>query len=153
MDMDLRLPSLAHVFGVSDAAAIDRLLDGRAAIQEHFRRIGDNLAIAFNGIRMSDSAERLHDPKTGVTLTRIQSELRLDLMIFDLPPMLACDDFLAFLPHVDCVLFVAGGGVTRAEEIRRCSALIESRTPLLGIVLNQADDPEVERYHYGFKRG
>lgn len=149
MDLDLRLPSLARVFGVQEAGSLAGLLDGDTPTGAHFRRLGDNLAIAFNGRRQTDSAERLGDPRMAATLARIDAELAPDLTIFDLPPMLACDDFLAFLPRVDCALFVAGGGITRAEEIRRCCQLIEGRVPLLGIVLNQADDPEPERYHYG----
>jgi len=152
MDMDFRLPSLAQAFGVRDAGRLDRFLDGAAPVREHFRRLGDNLAIALNGVRSPDSAERLSDEGAGAALARAQAELGLDLMIFDLPPMLACDDFLALLPHVDCALFVAGGGVTRAEEIRRCAELIEDRTPLLGVVLNQAEDPNPERYYYGLER-
>jgi protein-tyrosine kinase len=149
MDLDLRLPSLAQVLGVADAPAITRFLDGSEPARAHFRRLGDNLAVAVNGVRAGDSAERLHDPRAGAAIARARAELGLDLMLYDLPPMLACDDVLAVLPQADCVLFVVGGGVTRAEEIRRCAKLVEGRTPILGIVLNRAEDPEVERYHYG----
>ncbi len=152
LDLDLRLPSLAGIFGVTDAGEIGPLLEGAPSLAAHFRRLGDNLALACNDRPLADAAERLSDPRTGATLTRIQQELGLDLLVLDLPPMLACDDFLALAPHVDCALLVAGGGVTRAEEIRRCAKLIEGRTPLLGIILNRADDPDVERYHYGYER-
>lgn len=152
MDFDLRLPSLGRIFGVSAPAEIERLLEGGAPLADHFRRLEGNLAIACNNRPLADAAERLSDLRTAAALDRIQSELGLDLMIFDLPPMLACDDFLALAPHVDCALLVAGGGVTRAEEIRRCAKLMEGRTPLLGIILNRADDPNVERYYYGDKR-
>lgn len=150
LDLDLRLPSLAQVFGVTAPGEIGRLLEGEPPLAAHFRRLGENLAIACNDRPLPDAAERLSDPRTAAAFARIQTELGLDVMIFDLPPMLACDDFLAIAPHVDCALFVAGGGVTRAEEIRRCSKLIEGRTPLLGVILNRADDPEVDRYHYGY---
>lgn len=150
MDLDLRLPSLAHIFGVVHPGALGDFLDGGDAVRDHFRRFGDNLAIAVNGVRRADSAELLNEPAAGAAIARAEAELGLGLTVFDLPPMLACDDVIAFLPHVDCVLLVAGGGVTRAEELRRCAKLIEDRTPVLGIVLNQADDPNVERYYYGY---
>lgn len=149
MDLDLRLPSLAGIFGVKDAGTIAPLLEGEPPLARHFRRIGDNLAVACNGAPLDDPAERLQDPRTGTALARIRGELGLDVMIFDMPPMLACDDFLAFAPQVDCALFVAGGGITRAGEIERCAKLIEGRMPLLGVILNRADDPEIERYQYG----
>lgn len=150
MDLDFRMPSLAAVFGAHDAGALSLLLGGHDRIEDHVRRIDDHLAVAFNGVRLQEPAEALNDTTTGETLDRLQAVLGLDILIFDLPPMLACDDFLAFLPKVDCALLVAGGGVTRADEIRRCAKLIEGRKPLLGVVLNQADDPDVERYRYGY---
>jgi protein-tyrosine kinase len=36
-----------------------------------------------------------------------------DIVIFDLPPMLAADDVLAFLPNVDCVILVAAASKAR----------------------------------------
>jgi len=148
VDLDLRRPALANVFGVSQPGAISAFLDGAAPAAAHFRRYGDNLAIGFNGMRQSDAAERLQHPATATALGALQTGLGLDLLIHDTPPMLACDDLLALLPVVDCVLLVAGGGITRSPEIERCAKLLEDKKPILGVVLNQADDPDVDRYYY-----
>lgn len=148
VDMDLRLPGLARAFGVREPGALDRFLRGVATVGEHFRRVGDNLAVGFNGVRLHDPAVLLRDPSTADALALLRGALGLGTVIYDLPPMLACDDFLALLPETDCVILVAGGGITRAAEITRCAKLIEGRKPLLGVVLNQADDAEVERYYY-----
>ncbi len=148
VDMDLRLPGLARAFGVREPGGLDRFLRGVAPIGEHFRRVGDNLAVGFNDVRLHDPAVLLRDPSTAAALALLRGALGLGVVIYDLPPMLACDDFLALLPETDCVILVAGGGITRAAEITRCAKLIEGRKPLLGVVLNQADDPEVERYYY-----
>ncbi|PZQ22298.1 MAG: hypothetical protein DI558_11790 [Corynebacterium propinquum] len=41
LDLDLRLPSLAHVFGVTAPGEIGRLLEGEPPLAAHFRRLGD----------------------------------------------------------------------------------------------------------------
>lgn len=147
-DLDLRVPGLATLLGVEDAGDIRGLLGGEVPITSHLRRIGERLAVALNDRPMPDAAEFLQDPETRQACATIQALLGLDMVIFDMPPMLACDDVLAFLPQVDCVLLVAGGGITRAEEITRCETLLEGRAPILGVVLNRADDPDIERYYY-----
>lgn len=148
VDLDLRLPSVGSVLGVPAPGAITAFLDGIAPIEEHFRRVGPNLAVGVNGLRHPDAAEKLLHPNAERALDGMRSALGLDLVIYDTPPMLACDDLLALLPQVDCVLLVAGGGVTHAAEIERCSKLLEDRKPILGVVLNQADDPQIDRYYY-----
>lgn len=80
-------------------------------------------------------------------LNSLQETLNPDVMLYDLPPTLACDDVLAFLPRVDGVLLVAGGGITSAEDVRRCERLFEGQAPLLGVILNKTEDPVSEPYY------
>lgn len=148
IDLDLRRPSLARVFAVDTPGAITAFLDGHAAPTEHFRRLGPNLAVGFNGLVHADAAERLQHPTTAAALDGLVETLGLDIVIYDMPPMLACDDVLSLLPEIDCILMVAGGGTTRAGEVERCAKLLEGKKPLLGVVLNEADDPGTERYYY-----
>lgn len=147
-DMDLRLPGLAKLLGVPDPGDLVDLLTGRVAIDGHMRTLGEGLAVALNDGSVRHPAELLQDPHTGQALSQLQAQLGLGVMIYDMPPMLACDDVLAFIGEVDCVLLVAGGGITRADEITRCEKLLEDRAPILGVVLNRAEDPDIGRYYY-----
>ena len=61
------------------------------------------------------------------------------IIIFDLPPLLATDDALAFIPNVDCVLLVVGNGMCSKSEIEESMRLLSSKN-LLGTVLNKSDD-------------
>ena len=62
--------------------------------------------------------------------------------------MLASDDAIAFLPHVDSALLVAGAGKTVPAEIDECEAQITHATTLIGVVLNKAEDSPNEYYDY-----
>ena len=57
-------------------------------------------------------------------------------MIYDLPPMLQSDDVMAFLPHLDCVLLVAGAEKSRLDEVDKCEKDLAEHTNVLGVALN-----------------
>lgn len=148
VDLDLRRPSIAKVFGVSDAGILGAFLEGLDPYQAHVRRLGSNLAVGLNGVPSEDPAEILQNLRTKVAFAQLEDALGLDIVIVDTPPMLACDDFMSIIPSVDCALLVACGGVSRASDVDRCVGLMEEKVPLLGVVLNQADDPSRDGYMY-----
>lgn len=148
LDLDLRLPNLAPTLGIRDAGNIAHALDGTTPLDEHLLRIAPNLAVGLNKSAAQDPAELLQEPSTSQTLKAMQASLQPDVVIYDLPPALLCDDVLAFLPQIDGVLLVADGHSTRAQEVRACERLFKDQTELLGVVLNRAEDSETDRYGY-----
>lgn len=150
MDMDLRLPNVAKTFGIPQQEPVQWFLTGDIPPEEYFRRIGTNLAVGLNEKRVSDSPELLLNPSTGAALESMRNLLAPDIEVYDLPPILACDDVMCFLPQVDCVLLVIGGGSTRSEEIVECERILADQTHLLGVLLNKAEDPDPTQYGYGY---
>ena len=146
LDLDLRIPALAKVLGQRDTGLMEDLLRGRALPGHHLRRVGGNLALGLNAAPAAAPAELLQEPSTGAALARIEAELAPDVILCDLPPALVCDDVIAFLPRVDAMLLVAAGGATTAKQIRECERLF-GETPLLGVILNRAEDTTIEPYY------
>ena len=63
--------------------------------------------------------------------------------------MLAGDDVTGFLPNLDCVLLVIGGGLTKPSEVTECERILEdNHCPLLGVVLNRGEGVNIRRYAY-----
>ncbi len=60
------------------------------------------------------------------------------LTIFDLPPILALDDALAFAPYTDAMLMVAENGATQREDLEKALKMLEG-THILGTVLNKSE--------------
>lgn len=76
-------------------------------------------------------------------------EVDPDIVIYDLPPLLLCDDTIAFTRHVDCVLMVVGGGETTAREVEQCEFILAENTNFLGVLLNKSEDHPVGKgYEY-----
>jgi non-specific protein-tyrosine kinase len=83
-------------------------------------------------------------------VTSLKSRYPERYVFFDVPPVLAGADALAFAPFVDHILFVVRAGVTPRLEIRRALQLLPQEK-LLGLVLNSADAP-LSSYEYGQKQ-
>jgi protein-tyrosine kinase len=151
MDLELRRPGLAPLFGLPDVGDLREFLTGVQPLESHFLRMGRTLALALNDTAAPDAAELLQAPDTTGALAAMMEQLDPEVVVYDLPPVLVSDDVIGFAPQVDAVLLVADGTQTTADEIKACERLFEGRVPLLGVVLNRAQDVRTARYRYGRK--
>lgn len=138
-DLNLRQPGLARAFDIRRSGALEPMLLGEKPIESHAFRVGENLAFVLNDTPVTAPAARLQDPTTWTVLDRMQRQLLPDVTLCDLPPILGGDEVEAVLPHVDGVLLVTDGTRTTAREIAECERLLDGHTPLLGVVLNRAE--------------
>ncbi len=141
MDMDLRTPSLASQLNVEASDGMAAYLSGEIAPEDFLISALPNLAFGLNSDKADNSAELFQSTMTGDVLDELSDLLSPDLVLFDMPPALEFDDVLAFLPNVDAVLIVAGGGVSSAEEITKVEQILSEVKPILGVMLNKADGP------------
>ncbi len=153
LDMDLRLPTVARALGLSDLSSMGEFLRGHVGVEDFIRRVGPNplnmgpsLALGLNGRGESFVAELFHEAATAESLARLDAALAPDIMLFDLPPVLAVDDVIAVKPHVDCLLIVAGGGLTTPRELREMSQRLGEDIPILGVVLNKGEGEDLMGY-------
>ena len=59
------------------------------------------------------------------------------MVVFDLPPMLASDDVMAFVPNVDCAILVVAAESTTPREADVCERDLSEKTNVVGVVLNK----------------
>src|SRR5690606_10391154 len=103
----------------------------------------------FNTQPVRNSAELVQSRRAAAAIGATLDLYRPDIVLFDMPPILTCDDVLAFLPNVDAVVLVAGGGETKADEIEECEQLIADHTNFLGVILNKAEGADAVSGYYG----
>jgi Mrp family chromosome partitioning ATPase len=148
VDLDLRRPAVARDLDLPGERAVSAFLQGRATIAETFLRYGENLAIAASSEPMRHSGDLLMSAATGQAVAGLKAAFAPDVILYDLPPMLVSDDALAFLPHLDCVLLVAGAERSRLDEVDKCEHDLAESTNLLGVVLNMCRYMEEEYGYY-----
>lgn len=147
VDLDLRKCAMARTLGVSASRSIGQYLEDEAGFEDCFVQVADNLILGLNNHPTRNSAELIHHQRLRDMLQRINDNFSPDVTIFDLPPMLASDDALAFLPSVDSVFLVVAAGRTTAADIEECERQASSATNFLGVVLNKAEEISDEYYH------
>lgn len=148
LDLDLRRPELARILGIREEHALSEFLSGEQPLESIFCRHGRTLALGLNGVAVDKASETLHDPDTVSALAAMLEQLDPEVVIYDVPPVLVNDDVLALGPCVDALLLVTDGTKTTPEEIRACERLLQGRIPLMGVVLNRAQDFSAGRYRY-----
>ena len=136
VDLDLRRPAVAQELDLPGPRSVGRFLRGEATLAETFLRYGDNLAIAGNSESMRHSGDLLMSAAATQAAAGLKTAFAPDVILYDLPPMLMSDDALAFLPHLDCVLLVAGAEKSNLDEVDKCERELAENTNLLGVVLN-----------------
>lgn len=155
LDMDLRQPALASRLGISGAGAIGDMLRGQTSPAEHLVRfgpnafnMGGNVALGLNERVEAYPSELFLDSSTTQALARIEADFAPDIMLFDMPPALVHDDAIALRQHVDCVLMVVGAGITTPKSLREAVRRLGDEKPVLGVVLNKADQIDLSSYDY-----
>lgn len=152
LDMELRSPGLAARFGVQGTGALRDFLCGPKSLEAHFRRIGETLILGLNDKPEAAASEILQEPSTARALETMTQVLDPEIVIMDAGPALMSDDVLALTRLADAALMIVDGTQSSPRDIRACEKLLEGNLPLLGVVLNRAQDRGLSRYQSTRKR-
>lgn len=139
VDFDLRRPRVAEYLGLSATPSLNEVLCGEVPLAQALVNPGiPRMVVLPTGRPEAKPAELMASKRVATMIRELRERYHDRVVMFDLPPILAVDDAMAVLPHIDCVLMVVGDGdVTQAEvkESLRYLAGVE----LLGVVLNKAE--------------
>ncbi len=137
-DFNLRCPSIHEYFGYEPEYGLSDYLYNDIPLDKIlFRPSIDRLVILPGRESIHNSSETLRSPKMEQLVAEMKSRYENRLVIFDLPPILAVDDAIAFKPYTDSILLVAEDGATRKEDLQKSLEMLKG-VPLLGTVLNKS---------------
>lgn len=136
VDLDWRQPSVHEYFGYRPERDICDYLRGEQPLNSVLVNPGVARFCFLPCARaVPDSSEHLAG--LGQFVRELKSRYRNRIVLFDVPPLLATDDALSFLPLVDCALLVVEESRTTAREVERSLELIDPDR-LLGSVINKS---------------
>ena len=138
VDADLKNPSIAWHFGLDvEKGLLDYLQEdiplGQILVNPSFPRL---VVLPGKGFT-THSSELLSSPKMVNLVNELKIKYDSRIILFDMPPLLASDDTMLFMPNFDAALLIVEDGKTTAEEIRRSLQILEA-TELMGILLNKS---------------
>ena len=148
VDLDLRRPSVASYFTKEKLPGLSEYLLNDVPLSELlFNPEGVDGLVVLPGDRpIVHSSETLSSPRMVALVEEVKQRYPSRIVLLDMPPVLGCDDVLAFSPYFDAALLVVEENRTTREEISQSLELLKG-TRLLGTVLNKSHE-EVPNYGY-----
>jgi len=149
VDLDLRFPRIYRRFGFLPTVGIEDCLRGEAALGDAIVAVEGYPGMMLLPARgpVEHSSELISSASARALFRSIKERYANRIVIYDLPPVLATDDALSFLPQVDAALMVVGDGRTHRDDLLRCLELLRD-TPILGTVLNGSRRERSAEYAY-----
>lgn len=139
VDLDLRRPSIGRYFVKGRTLGISDYLTGEAELADLLINPGiERLVILPGNDSFTHSSEMLSSPRVIQLVDELKGRYQDRLILFDMPPLLAGDDVIAFLPYLDAVMLVVEEGKVTSEELQQAQDLLGEKKSM-GIVLNKAE--------------
>lgn len=176
VDTDLRRPMLHRMFGVDNSLGVSSILTGELEAEiavsdlsvsgylpkESFMDVIvdrliqpasiKGLSIIPSGPLPANSVELLRSERMLAFLRCI--ERKADIVIFDSPPAIHVIDAVVMSQILDGVLFVINSGRINRDEALQVKYMIEStKTPIIGIALNNIEVSSPDYYYYYYYGG
>ena len=153
VELDLRHPSLARTFGMSDHGGVTNALLGSEPLDLLQRPLRDlpDLEVLAAGVLPPNPAELLEAPALDVMLRGLLQDGKKTLVI-DAPPLLPVADAQILLnkPAVDASVIVARQGVTTRDHARRARLVLDGHAAApIGLVVTGHAARDAYGYGYG----
>jgi protein-tyrosine kinase len=150
VDLDLRKPQIADYLGLADGPGVDDVLRGRAPLEDivvvpEIGRGRFRILPTYHASR--NAAEHIASRQMAEMVQLLRAQDPAGIILFDLPPVLAVDDVISFLPQLDSVLLVVASGQTTISDIVNSERLLGA-TEILGMVLNKSEEGAEAGYPY-----
>lgn len=145
VDLDLQRPRVASSMGLDVSLGLGDYLMGEATLDDIVYDPGwPRLAVIPNNRPLS--SEHLTSQPMLELMHALEKEAPRRIIIYDMPPLLASDDVLAFAPQIDGVLLVVSEGMTQRRDLEKAKELL-SEMNLLGVVLNRSRERNDNAYY------
>ena len=148
-DFDFYRPSVARYLGVNDPGSVLDYFEGERSLMDVTRRtdVPDVLLMANERVSRR-GAEFFSSARTDRLIDNALDGFGARILVMDTSPILGCDDTIALLPKIDCVLLVAASGQTKASDLKEAQRLLKN-TNVVGTILNMAPaSSETANYYY-----
>ncbi len=146
VDLDLRGPRVHEYFDYRPEHGIcDHLLGDVPLAEILFSPQVEGLVVLPGREPVANSSELLTSPRMIRLVEELKARYPSHIVLFDLPPLFAVDDALAFSPYADAVLLVIEDGKTPQAKLTRSMELLGA-TNVLGTVLNNSNETRSPYY-------
>lgn len=152
VDSDLHLQKVHDYLGFESSTGLaDYLIKGTPLADLIVWPGVEKLTVISGGENVMASSELLSSPRMKDLVKELKNRYSERYVIFDVPPVLAGADVLAFAPQVDYIILVVRAGSTSLTDVKRALALLPQEK-ILGVVLNRGENPEISGDYYWLRK-
>lgn len=153
VDADMRRPTAQATFKTSNAQGLSTILASaeqpKDVVQQTFV---ENLEILTSGPIPPNPAELLNSKRMESLIQWMRNNY--DIVVLDVPPVMAVSDAPVLLPLVDGVVLVTMFGKTMKMSLKRTVEVLElGDTKILGVVERSKNSKSDAGYGYGYGYG
>jgi succinoglycan biosynthesis transport protein ExoP len=156
IDADMRNSGLATLFGLdSRTPGLTDLVAGTFEVEECIRKIPEDIHVLCAGSMVPPDPLKI---LSSVRFSKLleEAEAIYDTVVIDSAPVELVSDARVLATKATGIVYVVKAGETAHQVVRHgLDALIDTGTPLLGVVLNQINPNKAHAYskhRYGFSR-
>ncbi|MDY6825390.1 MAG: polysaccharide biosynthesis tyrosine autokinase [Thermodesulfobacteriota bacterium] len=151
LDCDLRRPTLAQLFGVSNESGMAEYLQNSAAPSPSMHKTGQpKLFLIPSGSTPENPSELISSTKTKAFINKLVEYNPDRIVLLDSPPSSFAAETLVLAQYVDGVVLVVRPGVAQREEVKKFVDTI-GREKIRGIVYNAKPEDKVQSLWYRAK--
>lgn len=144
VDCDLRQPTLATMFGISnDTGLVNHLHSGTDLVQLIRKTGQDKLSILPSGTPPANPSELLDTSRMTSLIKELKERYDDRLLFLDSPPMQIAAETAVLAKHVDGVIIIVRWGHSTESQVQQLAATI-GQDKIIGIVFNAFETNIVE---------
>jgi capsular exopolysaccharide synthesis family protein len=148
VDADMRKPTVFKTFQLTNEIGLSTVLSTSKNIDEAAQKTSiENLSVLTSGPKPPNPSELLGSMR----MDQVIKEARnlYDIVIFDMPPIVAVTDAQIMASKVDGTLLVVRENVTKKESVTKAKELLHLvNARVLGVVYNGAEQSKDQGYYY-----
>ncbi len=136
VDCDLRLPTMAELFGLPREGGLADYLRHRGELSSYIRKTSmDKLSILTSGEPPANPAELLGSTRMQELVAEVSRRYPDRFVVFDCPPLMVASEAITLANVVDAVILVVREGVASKTLLEQAVADI-GKEKILGVVFN-----------------
>lgn len=148
VDADMRKPTVYKTFNLNNSRGLSTVLSTATSVLEAAQRtVIDNLTILTSGPKPPNPSELLGSMRMGQVIEEAKN--MYDIVIFDMPPVVAVTDAQIMASKTDGTLLVVRENVSRKESLVKAKELLNMvQARILGAIYNGAEHSNDQGYYY-----
>ncbi|PZL77900.1 tyrosine protein kinase [Enterococcus plantarum] len=150
VDADMRKPTVAKTFSLDNIRGLSTLLGSRETVLHQVVQSSgvDNLFLMTSGPKPPNPSELLDSRRMKELMMELKQQY--DLVIFDMPPVVAVTDAQIVASKSDGTILVVRENVSKRDSLLKAKSLLEMvDANIMGVVYNGSKNVADQGYYYG----